>query len=352
MAEPNEVGLRVNGSEHTGWKSASVTRSIEALAPGFDLTVWDDTNLPINEEDECVVVLGNDRVCVGIVDTVEPTFDSLRVSGRDALGDLVDCSADLGKWEFTNQTVAGMVKKVCAPFRIAVSVQSGLTFPTPPAKFSIDPGDTAYDVIERACRLAGVLAVSDGRGGLLLMRPGTERAATALVQGENLLPGSRSTFDATERFSTYKVLGQHRGSDDFMGASAARVTGTARDANVRRSHRVRVIRPEGNVTAELAKKRAQWEATVRAARGDAATLVVQGWRQGNGQLWAPGLLVPVKAPKLRLDGDMLITQVRYSVSDDSGTTTEISVKRPDAFAPEPTITTKSTGLWKEIAGGV
>jgi prophage tail gpP-like protein len=350
----------VNGKQYAGWKRASITRGIEAIAGSFELEVSDrwigqDQPWPIAEEDECEVAVGRDVLITGYVDRCRTSYSSdeytLGIQGRDRTGDLVDCSADLGKWEFKNIPLLTLAKRVAEPFGIAVSLQLGVIPPAPPAKFSVDPGDTTFDVIDRACRLAGLLPVSDGRGGLVLTRSGSERVSTALIEGENIL-AAESEFDATNRFRTYRVLGQHKGTDDFSGTAAASVKGSAADENVRRSARVLLVRPEGNVTSEYARKRAEWEAIVRAARADAVTVTVQGWTQGNGDLWPVNKVVIVRSPRIRVNGEMLISQVTYKVDDESGTTTELTLRRPDAFKPQPTVTKASSGLWKEIARGV
>lgn len=352
------IKLRVNGQDFSGWQTVQVVRSLESVANKFSLTVserWtnQDTSWPIREEDECRVLIGSETVITGYVDrrslSFGPEEHSVSVEGRDRTGDLVDCSAVLDKWEFYKPSLLGLAKKLCAPYGIEVSLQPGLSLPAAPAKFSIDPGDSVHNAIERLCRLFGVLATSDGQGGLRLMRPGSTRATTELVQGQNVLAAS-SSFDATDRFRTYKVLGQHRGTDELNGAQAASVKGTAEDLNVRRTTRTLLVRPEGNVTAEHAKRRAEWEATTRAARGDSVSVTVQGWTQSNGTLWPLNSIVRVRCPWIHVDGDLLITQAEHSL-DDGGMVTQLTLRQLNAFQPEPTVS-KESNEWKELKGGV
>lgn len=359
--DPAGIFLRVNGKEYSGWKTARVTRGIEAIAGSFELSVSDrwvgqDKPWPIFENDECVVMIGSTPVITGFVDKRAIAYGadnhSLTLTGRDRTGDLVDCHPFLTKWEFKGISVLNFVKQVAEAFQISVSLQPGLSdsvLPKAPKKLSVDPGDTAFAAIENACRLAALLPVSDGNGGLMLTRAGTERCKTSLTQGENILSAS-ADFDMTGRFRHYYVLGQHRGSDDFFGESAAAVQGSAEDKNARAT-RTCVIRPEGNCTAEHAKIRAQWEAIHRAARGDSVSATVQGWQQSNGELWPINKLVGVHSPALGIDGDMLISQVTYNVALERGTTTQFNLRRPDAFKTQPVIGAES-GLWKEIARGV
>jgi prophage tail gpP-like protein len=381
------IRLRVNGKEYSGWKTARVTRGIEAISNGFDLSVsdrWGSREAPwsIYEEDQCTVLLGDTVVITGYVDrrslSYGPEEHTLNVSGRDKAGALVDCSALPKAWEHKAISVIDLARKLCEPFGISVSMDpsvsakvvtfavgkssksvsagktgkvSGLGVPKPAGKFTIDPGESAFDVLDRACRLAGVLPVSDGQGGVTLTRAAQARCGTELVQGVNILAAS-ADFDAVARYRRYIVRGQRQATDDDWGLSAAAVSAEAQDETVSRSERVLLIRPDGNITSESAKMRAGWEAKVRAARGDSVTATVQGWAQADGSLWPVNALVRVRSPWLGVDGDMLITQAVHSVDDGSGTTTQLTLKRPDAFIPEPTVSKATTALWKELTRGV
>lgn len=354
-----ETALLVNGKEYAGWKSVSITHGIETIAAGFDLSVserWNgqDKPWPIHEEDECVLRVGREILVTGWVDKRSVSFGpeehSLKVSGRSKTAALVDCSALLSKWEFASTPLLKLAKDIAQPFGISVTQQEGLVLPAP-SKVAIDPGDSAFDAIEKACRLAGVLPIADGGGRLVLTRAGTRRATTALVEGENMKVGGIES-DATGRYHRYVVLGQHAGSDEEWGEIAAAVRAEATDSGVRRTDRVLVVRPESGVSSQRAKLRAQWEAAVRAARGDVVTATVQGWTQADGTLWPVNALVSVKSPLMGVDGDLLISQARLTLDDDSGTLTQLTLRRPDAFLPQPDLIAKGFGYWKEIRRGV
>jgi prophage tail gpP-like protein len=355
------VSLAVDGAEYQGWKSARVTRGIECISGRFDLEASDRWSgqtpagpRPIAKESSCVLYLEGQPMISGYIDGVSmsygPADHRLSVSGRDRSGSLVDSSAFLGKWEFIGVPLETLVRRICEPFGIPVTVQSGLKIPRLPTRISIDPGDTAFEAIERACRMCGVLPIAYGEGAIILTRAGSEGTTTALVEGQNILAAS-ATFDASRRYRRYIVTGQHPGNDEYVGDATVRVRGEALDATVRRAERVLVVRAEGSVTPAQAKLRAQWEAKVRAARGDAVTVRVQGWKQGDGKLWPVNALVPVESPTLGLRGEseMLITEATFSLDEQGGTTTELRLARPDAFLPEPVV---RAARYEELAGGV
>jgi prophage tail gpP-like protein len=356
----------VNGRDYSGWKSVRVTRGIEAISGSFELEIaerWAGQDLlwPLEEEDHCQVLIGDKAVITGFVDSAGISYGAqehtFSVAGRDLAGAMVDCSAALKHWEWLNVGVLELARHLAEPFGIKVSMQPGLQEPWRIPKVAVDPGDTAFDALERACRLAGVLPISDGAGGVLLTRAGAARATTALVEGVNIL-GASADFDASGRFRRYIVMGQQQGTDHVAGADAAWVRAEAEDLGVVRSSRVLIVRAEGNVTPASAKLRAEWEAKVRAARATGVTVVVQGWTQADGTpdgtLWPVNARVPIRSKLLGLDGEMLITQAMHTLDEHSGALTHLSLKRPDAFLPEPVIAEEepSAAHYPELSRGV
>lgn len=353
-----DLVLTVNGLNFAGWKSARVTRSIEAVASGFELTVsdrWRADAKPwqIYDEDICTLSLAGQRVISGYVDRRTVSYSAsehaLSVAGRDKTAALVDCSALGPPWEYLGTPALAVLQKLASPFGVTVAVAPGLTLGRLPEKVTVNPGDSVFSVMETICRKLGVLAVSDGAGGVLIMRPGSTRAATALVEGENILSGS-AAFDASGRFRRYLVLGQSQGTDEWFGDGTAGVRGEATDGGVLRGSRVLVVRAEGNVTSALARERAEWEAAVRAARGDTVTITVQGWTQGDGTLWPLGAVAEVWSSRLGVEGEMLISETVFEVGD-GGTTTQLTLRRPDAYLPE-SAPRRGDYQWEEIRRGV
>jgi prophage tail gpP-like protein len=359
----DEIDLIVGGLRYSGWKSVRVTRSIESLSGSFALDVsdrWGDEELwPIAEEDACRVEVGRRTVIDGYVDKrdLSASADSrtLSYTGRDRAAALIDCSALLAKWTYNNVRVEEFVSSIAAPFGVDVSVQPGLVLARVP-KVVVSPGDTAYEAIRRATSDLGVLLVSDGAGGIVITRAGSTRAAP-LVEGTNIITASVS-YDGSERFRRYVVSTQSAGTDEASG-NATRVKAEATDEGVRRPDRVLLIRPERGYDAAGALRRADWEARIRAARAETVTIGVQGWKQPDGSLWPVNAIVPVRARRLiGVDGDMLISQVEYSISSEGGQTTQLRLVRPDAFTPEPAglstgvgVVKSSGAAWKELEKG-
>jgi prophage tail gpP-like protein len=331
----SDVRLNVGGKIFSGWESVAVARSMETVSGAFQLEVSDVNPWPIAPGDECTVTVAGEVVVTGYIDKVEVSISgspthTFNVSGRDKTADLVDCSA-IGVSEFKQQDVLQIAQKLAQPFGVKVSSQGsvGAKFP----KFSVQPGDTAWATIERACRARGLLALADGKGGLILTEPSKTRGGTAIAEGQNVLEAT-GTFDNSDRFSKYLVKAQSAGTDEFNGEAAATVKAEATDEGVKR-YRPLLTVAESSSTVEAAKKRAGWEATVRAARAGKLSVKVQGWNKGTGGLWAINELVAVSMPSMRISGDMLVAGVQFEISLTGGTVTTLELVRPDAYAVEP-----------------
>jgi prophage tail gpP-like protein len=346
----SDVRLVVNGRKYGGWKSVRVTRSIETLAGTFEVDAtdrWGDQAQAwaIAEEDECCVEIDDDVVIDGYVDRrgIQLSKDqrTLSFAGRDKAAQLVDCSAVPDQWTYRKVGVLEIARALAEPFDIPVTAQSGLSLSVP-AKFTVNPGDSVFDAIERLAQIAGALAVSDGAGGVLFTRTGTGRA-TALVEGGLVLSASVD-YNASDRFHRYVVATQTAG-EDGASADATRIRAEATDADVRLTSRVLLIRPDSGVATAYARQRGDWEARIRAARAETVSVSVVGWQQPNGDLWPVNAMAAVRIPSIGVDGDMLISSTYFSLGED-GETTTLRLVRPDAFTPEPdAVVQKGGGKW-------
>lgn len=334
-----EITLQVGGQVYGGWAEATASVGMDRAAGQFALTVtelWpgEDRTRLIRPGDDCVLRVGGQNVVSGYVDGVDLSIASslheVAIRGRDKSADLVDCSAVRSPGQWRNRTVLSIAADLAQPFgvKVAAEVDVGKAL----ASFALQEGETAFEAIDRAARIRGLLLMSDGVGGLLLTRAGVRRADDALVLGGNLLQ-ARTSFDVRDRFSEYVAKGQAPGSDYFNGSSATHIKARATDPQVDR-YRPLVITGEAPDGAGSLVQRVKWEATVRAARSMTVDAVVQGWTMTNGELWKPNRLVQVVAEPLRLDQDLLIAGCEYSIGR-TGTTTRLTLTRADAYTLEP-----------------
>jgi prophage tail gpP-like protein len=338
-----DASLSVNGKKFEGWESISIKRSIKAISGSFELSVtdkWaqDQTAWFITPGNECVLSIGKEKLITGFIDGVAPSFTkesrTISISGRDKTGDLVDCSAVHKPGNWSDISLLRLANIVGAPFGItATSTVTGLgNF----INFNIQNGESAFEALDRAAKLRGVLLTNDGTGNILITRTGSGRSTTNLQQGVNIL-SAQAEFQAKERHSKYIVKGQGAGNTE-VGEVDLSPAGIATDLAITR-YRPLIVMAEGAATPEICNKRAQWEATVRAAKSSTIHVIVQGWRQADGKLWELNKLVKLKSAWLGVNQDFLITSVDFKKGN-GGTLTTLELERPDAYTPDPTLSTK------------
>ena len=335
-----EAVLTVGGRRLAGWTEVSVSASIERLAPTFRLSMserapGETTPRDVRPGESASVALDGEAVLAGYVDTVRPSYDStshrIAVDGRDATGDLSECSAASTPGEWHDATLTDVVSALCAPFGIGVSADA---VGEPFRRFRIEEGETVFEAIDRACRMRGLLPLADGRGGLVLGRPVRDRAGVRLERGRSML-AAQGQASMLGRFSEYTILGQQPGDDFLTPQAAAHVVASARDASVSR-HRPLTVIAEQALTGSEAAVRVRWERDVRAARSRRVTATVRGWREsgGEGPLWRPGRLVGVVDDWLGLSRALLIVTVVWR-RDAGGTLSDLTLLPEQAFSAEP-----------------
>lgn len=328
--------LKADGLFYGGWKSVRVTRSIEQLAGTFDLEITErwpgqPSASPIRPGQQCQLLLDGEPVITGYVDTVVPDYDAtrhtIRVTGRDKTGDLVDCSALYKSGQWHNVKLDQLARDLVKPYGLGVviDVDVGSAF----SSFAIQEGESVFECLERAARMKALLLTSNPKGDLVITRAGNRRLDVGLVEGDNI-KAARGEFSWKDRYSSYTTKGHGRlGADgDAVHASP---TGLSADEIIPR-HRPLIVLAEGHADNAALRDRAEWERNVRRGRSARGSVTVQGWMRPDGALWQPNTLVPVTSPFLWLDNaEMLVVGCTWTLDANSGTLTELAIARPDAF---------------------
>jgi len=341
----SEIRLRVNGRTYSGWTSVRVMRAMDTLCGSFELSAtdrWTERGQPmaIQPQSECEVLIDDDVVIAGYIDARPIRIDGVTreqgARGRDRALDIYDSSAFPGSWVVRSVSLLEFARTLCSPHEVAVRVAPGLVMPEPPPKFVVNPGDTVFQVLSREAQAAGVLLISDGRGGLVFDRAGSTRAVP-LRLGVNI-KAIDGEDDDSQRFYRYVVLAQ-RGGSDKVEKKAVHIRGEALDLGVRRTNRIHVARPMAAKDPKLAQQAADWSARSRAGQSRSRTVTVVGWRQRHedqsSPLWAPNLVTPVDAPEADFTGDKLIAGVTYSLDSSQGEIATLRLVHPDTYEPDP-----------------
>lgn len=335
----NNVTLTVAGKQYGGWEEVTINLGIKQMAGDFSLVASDRWPggwgaQPIRAGDACTVAIDGATVITGYVDRVNPRYDAdghnITITGRDKAGDLVDCSAIYKSGHWSGATLLQIASDLCQPFSVEVKADADLGAPF--KDFAIQEGETVFEAISRAAGMRGVLAISNGAGGLTLTRAGTARHDTTLKNPGNIKAAS-GEFSLNERFSEYITKGQRRGTDDDVGTPEllSSPSGQVTDPGVKR-YRPLIVLAEDQGTKTTFEQRAAWERNVRIGNALSVRATVFGWLdQGEkGKLWAINRLVKIVDRWLWLDDTLLIAGVSF-YRGPRGTLTYLELTNPAAF---------------------
>ena len=174
LRDRDGLTVTVRGVELTGWKNFNISRDLSSGVGSFsivsaDIDLINDFTYLLKVNEKVVIKLGTTILMVGRIykrnRNISATNTSLTFSGRDIIADLLDCAAITKSNYWSSARLETIASDICKPFGIFVDGQTDYeTFP----KFTIKPGETAYEAISRACRAKGVLAIGDRFGNLTL----------------------------------------------------------------------------------------------------------------------------------------------------------------------------------------
>ena len=349
---PDELRLTVAGQHLSGWQQVRVTRGVERVPSDFDLLVTERypgeaRNVLIHPGDTCTVSAGPDLLLTGYVDRylsgIDAESHTVRVMGRSACEDLVDCSVIWDGYQLSATSLRDAAKQLAGKYGIAVRALDG-DGPAIP-QVNIQLGETPFELIERLARWSAMLVYDDPSGNLVLARVGHESMASGARESVNV-QRAQTTLTMDERFSEYYAYWFSINSCNDLGTLDGNAQAVVKDeglAKLKRTDgqpRVRrraVISEQPYGAENFAELRAKWEMARRMGRSQAVAVTVDSWRDARGKLWEPNTLAPVHIPSCKVrDQNWIIAEVSYLRSE-RGTEAALTLMPPDAFSPEPTI---------------
>jgi prophage tail gpP-like protein len=220
---------------------------------------------------------------------------------------------------------------------------------------SPEPGDNAFEFIEKWARKRQVLLTPNGDGNVVITRGSATRIDAFLIHrvnsDDNNVISWGVDYDLTTRFNRYKMPSQL----NLVALILAGFTTTEAiveqggggnvitDGNIREGRQM-VIVPEANSSDSESRKRAKWEKNIRKARSRIYSAVVDGYRNQTGDLWRVNRLIRVDDVFAGIDSVMLVNSVIYGLTEDEGSTTDIALVNRDAYTLEPTTASEEDEL--------
>lgn len=339
---PHTVELRVGGDVFGGWTSGRVEQSLDNIASTFGLEYvdqWaaDSLPWPIEEGDECAILIDDEPLISGYVDETTAEYTArdwtLGVTGRSYLGDMVDCDAVRSGTQWKDVKLSTILGNLLDPFGIDFIIydDEGAAF----RRFKFEPGDLVSDVVAKAARLRGFV-MADAGGVLELFRVGNVEPDDHLFRGWPILAASR-TGTWAERFSEYRFKGQTQADDELNGTRAACLKGRVEDLQVSR-YRPKLVLAGGADGDKDLGARAILERNQRAGRSERITVTVPGFKTEAGNLWRPGMGVHLADDWLRVDATLIVVRVSMEFgpgqvgATEGGMVTELELTRPEAYS--------------------
>lgn len=360
--DDDDVAVIINdATEWRGWQVVRITRGIERMPNDFEVTFTENfpgsaAPLVAKPGDSCSVVIGTTRVLFGYINEVSPaingTAHTITLAGRGRCQDLVDCAAYWPGSIITAQTVLQVAKSLCSTHPDLEAV--GESGPEVGDGSRLIPylaimlGETSWEVIDRICKIAGLLAYENADGNLVIASVPTstdaatatsigKRAASGFAEGVNVQAAAARYTDAG-RYATYTGYWYNFDPLRDLPGTDVNLISVETDAGARSGRNHVLLAEVGKTGAEEnMRRRLKWEATRRFGQSRQVVITTDAWRDSAGQLYEPGTTMPLDLPSLHLDSaEWIVSEVTYR-RDAQGTHADLLLMPLDAFAPQPTL---------------
>ena len=324
----SELILKINQIAYQGFESVHIRKSMFDICGGFVVSTDNffqggTSSQEIKMGQGVKIEINGTQILDGWVDRMPVDFgrnhDRLEIYGRDNTCDLVDCVWDESPNEWKNQSIKNLIKTFCAKFGITVITDNTALTETElkMETFKANEGIPISELISELCRDIGVLAISKGDGYLTLTKATTLKYATdAIIVGGNA-EGGRLLQSNEDRFSSYKVKGYGIGNDNKALGDFIECSGEFSDPIISRE-RPLVLFAENQTTSNICRKKAIWEARIRAGLSRAIIYIVDSWAQSDDKPWQINKLVKIRDDFSGIDGTMLIAAIDFIYDEDDG----------------------------------
>lgn len=355
------VRAQVGGQTVGGWKTVSIHAALNHAARSFQLSAAFEAGAsathrlfelyaPIKIYASPVEDALGDLVFTGHIfvrrPRVGPAYKDLTISGRSRGAQAIDCSHRHKTGRFANMTPLAIAQELDD---LGVGFRSDLTLDKI-ERAQAQPGASIFREVERHGRDAGITLTGAAEGGVDLLRPGVKAPrAGALIGGVNIREAT-AEHNGENRHSEVRLRGQKVAGH---GRAATQIEAVARDRAVTLT-RPLVLHHDGETDIGRLKKRAEAHRDRAAGASLKAQATIQGWRDDQGKLYAPGQKVWVEDEWLDIRQDMLVESVNYAQGPGSsnaqgtgegGTYAHLDLIDPRAYGGEKGKGAKSGKGW-------
>ncbi len=336
------IVIEIDGVQFGGFTSANVTTRLDALSSvfQFDATSSGAKPLPFSGGQACQVFADGELVLTGNIEVVSASYDSgnhaITFEGRDKTGDLLDSSlggkgADGKSLSSISAPIslASICRRVIAHIGADIQVvdeANALIFSAAVDVATADPGDNAFEFLEKYSRKRQVLLSNNPQGDLLLAKPSGITIGGSIINRVGN-PGNANNviradvlYDSTGRFNLYRAMSQLNtvagGLSALFSATTTSDQGSTQQAidDLIRVGRQKILVAEAVTSGKGTFDRASWDAKIQKARGRVYSPELSGFRDQTGELWRTNVLPQVVDEFVGIEARMLVNSVTFSNS--------------------------------------
>ncbi len=315
-----------NGSSYTfkEFKSIEVSASLDSMARSFSLSLYPSPKwrerLNFNN---LSIYVDNRLFLTGSIDTLDHSFEgseTINLSGRSAISHVLD-SSYTGESEHLNIELTKLVRRVLKGFNL--SLDFNITRPYTFEKFQTDSGQDIHSILNRIAIEAQVF-YSELPDGTLRIFQEVEKSIFNLS-----LSNIKTRSYAVDKAALNSEI-IVRGQSGKSGKSELQIEATAKNEVVQ-SYRPLIVTNQ-YVTKESAKALAEW-----LVAGQVAKALKFSYSMILNARVPLGKLIRIDDDLLNIADKFVISSVSHSQDATSGSSTKVSLVKPEAFEFEPYI---------------
>ncbi len=362
--------IEINNKPFIGFKTASATVRIDAMANSFafESAIGKGNRIDFGLDDECSIYISNERIITGHIEKItgsgSATTASIFAEGRDKTGDLADSGiANLASINVPI-TFKAVIELIIAHIGADIDVVdlTSSIFDASRINLAPEPGDNAFEYLEKLARSLSVILSSDADGNVVIQKSVSAHIGAGLI---NIEDGTNNNvilynfdFDKTKVFSKYVSTGSgNMGWMSFFNGLAGEKLvdqkGKVIDDSVRPGRQF-VIDSETPGDNSVQLERAKWQRNIRRAKSKVYNATVSGFENQASEIWVPNTIVEVVDDHANINDRMLIKSVTYRFDQGSdGRSSAISCMNKDAYnleISEPVSSNSESPLAKALQG--
>lgn len=345
----DELTIIVAGYSVNSWENVRVVLSLEQFPNTFVIEMTESYDPksatpffnPVRAGQDCQILIGGTLVITGAIDEVNrqtgPELRSVSISGRGKGRNLVDCTVPISPISLNGTpSIKEIAEHFCNLYNIKVVVDSDVTLPTFPGVYW-SYSQTPFSIIDQYANTSGCVVYEDKQGNLVIARlSALGKHASGFVEGLNVQQMA-SKQSVTERYGTYNLLSP--GYQPGPEGAEYRVF-AVNDPSIDQTRTLNVVSSywdqfQSSPNTSPLETAAYFTMNRRIGRSNSVNLICDSWRDAAGTLWAIGNTAICHLPSIGINDVLwMIGTVIFNRSNDSGTTSEITLMDAKAFAPE------------------